>query len=205
MLHTLRNVVPRAGGRVAVPTAHRPIVQAFRMRSSARPRQLGPTPSAAAAAAAAVAATCAATLAAWSWSTCERDVALSMEELIGPMPDVVCTTGVVKVRGLGVKWWRYEHKDTPADAVPVVALHGGPAFTHNYILPLKLLANGKTHPVIFYDQVCVCVCYCNVYARAWLNTSLRSCASGGLWRFGSGVGSGGNRSVAADDSVLRRR
>lgn len=30
-------------------------------------------------------------------------------------------------------------------------MHGGPAFTHNYMLPLKLLAR-KGYPVIFYDQ-----------------------------------------------------
>jgi pimeloyl-ACP methyl ester carboxylesterase len=30
-------------------------------------------------------------------------------------------------------------------------MHGGPAFTHNYMIPLKLLAR-KGHPVIFYDQ-----------------------------------------------------
>ena len=33
----------------------------------------------------------------------------------------------------------------------VVALHGGPAFTHNYMLPLMLLAD-EGHPVVFYDQ-----------------------------------------------------
>ncbi len=36
----------------------------------------------------------------------------------------------------------------------VIALHGGPAFTHNYILPLKLLAS-MGYPVLFYDQ-CGC-------------------------------------------------
>ena len=30
-------------------------------------------------------------------------------------------------------------------------LHGGPSFTHNYILPLKLLA-ASGYPIILYDQ-----------------------------------------------------
>lgn len=30
-------------------------------------------------------------------------------------------------------------------------MHGGPSFTHNYMIPLKILAR-KGYPVIFYDQ-----------------------------------------------------
>lgn len=36
------------------------------------------------------------------------------------------------------------------DAVPLIVLHGGPAFTHDYLEPLEALANER--PVIFYDQ-----------------------------------------------------
>jgi L-proline amide hydrolase len=34
----------------------------------------------------------------------------------------------------------------------VIGLHGGPSFTHHYILPLKLLADSG-YPVILYDQI----------------------------------------------------
>lgn len=86
-------------------------------------------------------------------STTDNDTPMiSMDDLIGALPNVKCTTGTITVKGgLQVKWWKYEHVNTPTNTPPVVALHGGPAFTHNYILPLKLLAD-KGFPVIFYDQ-----------------------------------------------------
>jgi L-proline amide hydrolase len=61
--------------------------------------------------------------------------------------------GFVEVKGgLQVKWWRYDNPNFDAESrTPIVALHGGPAFTHNYILPMKLLAD-KGYPVVFYDQ-----------------------------------------------------
>jgi len=75
-----------------------------------------------------------------------------MDDLIGPMGHLNVTTGIVSVRGLDVRWWKYENDSLRRlGRRPVVALHGGPAFTHNYILPLQLLADSG-HAVIFYDQ-----------------------------------------------------
>jgi hypothetical protein len=37
------------------------------------------------------------------------------------------------------------------DATPLLCLHGGPGFTHNYLEPLEALAGRR--PVIFYDQL----------------------------------------------------
>ena len=76
----------------------------------------------------------------------------TMDDLIGPMDHLDCESGTLQVRGLSVTYWRYSNSDyADFSRPPVVALHGGPAFTHNYIAPLKLLAH-KGFPVIFYDQ-----------------------------------------------------
>ena len=60
------------------------------------------TTMAATVATAAAAATAVVTMAA---SYCEPTI--SMEELIGDMPDVECTSGTVTVKGLKVRWWKY--------------------------------------------------------------------------------------------------
>jgi L-proline amide hydrolase len=74
-----------------------------------------------------------------------------MENLIGDTSDIQVTTGQMEVGyGLYVTYWTYLDPSHPIQKAPVVALHGGPGFTHNYILPLKLLARNG-HPVIFYD------------------------------------------------------
>jgi proline iminopeptidase len=39
----------------------------------------------------------------------------------------------------------------PADAPPVVVLHGGPGAHHDYLLP-QMLRLGESHPLLFYDQ-----------------------------------------------------
>ena len=71
---------------------------------------------------------------------------------MGKTDDLVCTTGKVQIDGdIYVKYWKYvDPKNTTKANFPVIAMHGGPAFTHNYMLPLKLLAR-KGYPVIFYD------------------------------------------------------
>ena len=76
------------------------------------------------------------------------------DDLIGNTDDFTCTTGRVQIKDdLYVTYWRYEdpkHPETKKNH-PVIAMHGGPSFTHNYMIPLKLLAR-KGYPVIFYDQ-----------------------------------------------------
>eukprot|EP00040_Diaphanoeca_grandis_P041890 m.263729 g.263729 ORF g.263729 m.263729 type:complete len:336 (-) comp51811_c0_seq1:127-1134(-) len=80
---------------------------------------------------------------------------VSMEDLIGDTSALRCEKGSMQIRGLQVTYWCYSSTDAKVSAslkAPMIALHGGPAFTHNYILPLKLLALQSGHPVIFYDQ-----------------------------------------------------
>jgi proline-specific peptidase len=80
---------------------------------------------------------------------------VTLEALVGrSLSHLAQTSGTVTVRGVAVRWWRFENealtrKQGPRP--PVVALHGGPAFTHGYIKPLVLLADAGW-PVIFYDQ-----------------------------------------------------
>ncbi len=55
--------------------------------------------------------------------------------------------GLIDVPG-GRVW--YERVGS-GDAVPLLALHGGPGFTHEYLRSLAALAD--TRPVVFYDQL----------------------------------------------------
>lgn len=56
-------------------------------------------------------------------------------------------TGLAKVPG-GKVWWR---KVGSGDKTPLLLLHGGPGGGHDYLLPMKALADDR--PVIFYDQL----------------------------------------------------
>ena len=56
--------------------------------------------------------------------------------------------GFIDVPG-GRVWYRSLNDDS--DATPLLCLHGGPGFTHNYLEPLEALAS--TRRVIFYDQL----------------------------------------------------
>ena len=75
--------------------------------------------------------------------------------------DLSVETGLVPMKGgLSVKYWRYyqkqehgdisgeEHEELP----PLIVAHGGPAFPHRYLLPLKQIACQAQRSVIFYDQ-----------------------------------------------------
>ena len=57
------------------------------------------------------------------------------------------TEGRAKVPG-GTIWWM---KVGAGSNTPLLTLHGGPGAAHNYLLPLKALADER--PVIFYDQL----------------------------------------------------
>jgi len=56
-------------------------------------------------------------------------------------------TGHVAVPG-GKVWWR---RIGSGRKTPLLLLHGGPGMGHNYLLPMKALADQR--PVIFYDQL----------------------------------------------------
>jgi proline iminopeptidase len=64
--------------------------------------------------------------------------------LAAPVP---VTEGHAAVPG-GKVWWR---KVGSGPKTPILLLHGGPGAGHNYLLPLKALADER--PVIFYDQL----------------------------------------------------
>lgn len=55
--------------------------------------------------------------------------------------------GFVQVPG-GRVWWR---RTGSGRGAPLLLLHGGPGAGHDYLLPLKVLADER--PVIFYDQL----------------------------------------------------
>jgi len=57
------------------------------------------------------------------------------------------TEGRAKVPG-GTVWWM---KVGSGPKTPLLTLHGGPGAAHNYLLPLKALADER--PVVFYDQL----------------------------------------------------
>lgn len=56
--------------------------------------------------------------------------------------------GYIQVHG-GRVWYKIYGADQPG--LPLLAVHGGPGLSHDYILPLAGLAD--TRPVIFYDQL----------------------------------------------------
>eukprot|EP00439_Symbiodinium_sp_Y106_P063195 s1011_g9.t1 len=67
--------------------------------------------------------------------------------------DLEVVPGTIQVRGLSLAYWRYTRRgDTAARGLPLLMAHGGPAFSHNYMLPLKQQAC-RGREVVFYDQV----------------------------------------------------
>jgi proline-specific peptidase len=62
---------------------------------------------------------------------------------------VSAAEGFVDYRGYRT-WYRLVGDGT-SDAVPLLALHGGPGSTHNYFEPLERLAAER--PVVLYDQI----------------------------------------------------
>lgn len=61
----------------------------------------------------------------------------------------------MQIRGIDVHYWRYESSSSSSShrsgGVPIIVIHGGPGFPHNYMLPLKQQAC-RGRPVYFYDQ-----------------------------------------------------
>lgn len=74
--------------------------------------------------------------------------ALAAMPLAAAQPqDPPVSTGHIAVPG-GRVWWQ-KYGDGPK--TPLLLLHGGPGAAHNYLLPLRALADER--PVIFYDQL----------------------------------------------------
>lgn len=55
--------------------------------------------------------------------------------------------GYIQVNG-GQVWYQIVN---PGEGIPLLTLHGGPGFPHDYLEPLATLANER--PIIFYDQL----------------------------------------------------
>src|SRR6185295_15675903 len=64
-----------------------------------------------------------------------------------PPPSLTDKTGHIEVPG-GKVWYR---RMGVGPKTPLLLLHGGPGCGHNYLLPMKALADRRT--VIFYDQL----------------------------------------------------
>jgi proline-specific peptidase len=73
--------------------------------------------------------------------------------------DLEVSTGTVPMNdGLFVKYWKYSASSTntttttsSSSKLPIIVVHGGPGFCHNYMLPLKQQAC-RNRDVYFYDQ-----------------------------------------------------
>ena len=84
------------------------------------------------------------------------------DELTPDLCELDVEEGQLEIKGINVTYWKYTAADSNSASSssygsnqlqlwPIVALHGGPGFTHNYILPLKQQAcRGRT--IMFYDQ-----------------------------------------------------
>jgi L-proline amide hydrolase len=79
-----------------------------------------------------------------------QELHVRLDDIIGDTSHLQCTEKSFEIRGLTVQCWTYSNPAVET-RTPVIGLHGGPSFCHNYILGLKLLAN-HGYPVIFYDQ-----------------------------------------------------
>ena len=89
-------------------------------------------------------------------------VVYTCDELTPDLCELEKEQGQVEVNGINVTYFKYfqavHDNNIPNDDAqqrrqkfPIVAIHGGPSFTHNYMLPLKQQAClGRT--IIFYDQ-----------------------------------------------------
>ena len=62
----------------------------------------------------------------------------------------LATEGYVPFRGY--RTWYASFGDDRAGRLPLVVLHGGPGATHQYLEPLRVLADAGRR-VIFYDQI----------------------------------------------------
>ena len=76
--------------------------------------------------------------------------------------DLEVESGSIILRSIPVKYWRYRRKNQDAentDTYPIICIHGGPGYPHNYMLPLKQLACQGNREVIFYDQAGYVLCF----------------------------------------------
>jgi pimeloyl-ACP methyl ester carboxylesterase len=83
----------------------------------------------------------------------EEEVFIPLDDLIGDTTHLMTEERTMIIKGLELWSCKFYHSDfVGREKGVVIGLHGGPAFCHNYILPLKLLANFGWS-VILYDQI----------------------------------------------------
>ncbi|KAK0236961.1 hypothetical protein EDD85DRAFT_593417 [Armillaria nabsnona] len=70
-------------------------------------------------------------------------------------PSCLSTTGTAdfKVRSETHQTWYKVIGDLKSGKTPLVTLHGGPGFTHEYILVYKALTESAGIPIVAYDQI----------------------------------------------------
>ena len=80
----------------------------------------------------------------------------SCDQLTPQLCDLRVTNGTLTIRGLSLRYWEYDAPAlTPGSEsalLPIIMVHGGPGWSHHYMLPLKQQAC-RGRKVIFYDQV----------------------------------------------------
>ena len=77
------------------------------------------------------------------------------DELTPDLCELDVETGSFSIRSMDVHYWRYKRSETasnPQIDLPIITLHGGPGWPHDYLSPLKQLACRSSSEVIFYDQ-----------------------------------------------------
>ena len=73
------------------------------------------------------------------------------DELTPSLCDLRVTNGSLAVRGLEVQYTHYHAVNPDRSKLPIVMVHGGPGWSHHYMLPLKQQAC-RGRDVYFYDQ-----------------------------------------------------
>ena len=82
----------------------------------------------------------------------DEPVMIDFEDMIRPYDPQTKTGGEFEIKGLKVAYNVYEsEKFNLKNRPPVIAVHGGPGFTCNYMMPIKKVAS-LGYPVIMYDQ-----------------------------------------------------
>ena len=65
------------------------------------------------------------------------------DELTPSLCDLRATNGSLAVRGLEVQYTHYHAVNPDRSKLPIVMVHGGPGWSHHYMLPLKQQACGR--------------------------------------------------------------
>jgi len=92
--------------------------------------------------------------AAKSTSSASAHLPWKCEDLTPDTCELHVTSGSLEIKSIPVRYWRYTSPSPSTNddiKHSIVILHGGPSFTHSYLLPLKQLAC-RGAEVIFYDQ-----------------------------------------------------